>query len=163
MRKKWSRGDEIKIKIKPKNLYSRYTKYKKKVTPSPNFFFSIVAFIVNISSFLIFITSFSEFLLILRWLYIYNNSTNEFEKHVRRSPKWLLYWALIIIQNVGNDLFKGACRWLFIRRSQTQSVTSILIGVFALYACFYFHISSTKLLGVRPRKTSNSAVQQRPL
>ena len=28
--KKWSRGDEIKIKIKPKNLYSRYTKYKKK-------------------------------------------------------------------------------------------------------------------------------------
>ena len=28
--KKWSRGDEIKIKIKPKNVYSRYTKYKKK-------------------------------------------------------------------------------------------------------------------------------------
>ena len=60
----------------------------KKSNAKPEiFFFSIVAFIVNISSFLIFITSFSEFLLILRWLYIYNNSTNEFEKHVRRSPK----------------------------------------------------------------------------
>ena len=43
--KKWSRGDEIKIKIKPKNLYSRYTKYKKKVTPSPKkFFFQLSLF-----------------------------------------------------------------------------------------------------------------------
>ena len=62
--------------------------------------------------------------------------------------------ALIIIQDVGNNLFKGACRWLLFRRSQTQSVTSILICVFALYmyACFYFHISSTNYLVLDPER-----------
>ena len=60
--------------------------------------------------------------------------------------------VLIIIQNVGDDLFKGACRWLFIGRSQTQSVISILIGVFALYACFYFHISATNCLVLHPER-----------
>ena len=37
-------------------------------------------------------------------------------------------------------------------RSQTQSVTSILIGVFALYACFYFHITSTNYLVLDPER-----------
>ena len=39
--KKWSRGDEIKIKIKPKNLYSRYTKYKKSNAKPEIFFFQL--------------------------------------------------------------------------------------------------------------------------